>query len=96
MKTLLFSILPLTLVSAGVIQQRQSASLGPLGGLLDLLKKTNGTLNESGVLKVLPKATLVKMEQREPQLRKTAKRHIARYGPYVLAGKNVSFLFRTK
>jgi hypothetical protein len=89
MKSLLFSVLPLALVSASPIEPRQTAAAGPIGPLLALLKGSNGTISLSGIVSALPKAKLAKVEELQPQLRKTAKRLVASYGPYILAGKNV-------
>lgn len=90
MKNLLFSVLPLALVSAGPIQPRQSAASGPIGPLLALLKGSNGTISVPTIVSALPKAKLAKVEELQPRMRKTAKRLVASYGPYILAGKNVS------
>jgi hypothetical protein len=90
MRNLLLSVLPLALVSATPIEPRQAGG-SPAGPLLALLKGSkNGTLSAAAIIAGLPKANLAKVEELQPQLRKTAKRLVASYGPYILAGKNVS------
>lgn len=90
---LIFSVLPLALVSANPIQPRQESATGsgPVSPLLALLKGSGGAPSASTLVAALPKAKLAKVEESQPQLRKTAKRLIASYGPYILAGKNVNW-----
>lgn len=99
MKNLIFSLLPLALVSANPIERRQATEaekadewpILPL--LLALGEKVNGNasaVTPSLIVSALPQAKLAKVEETQSPLRKTAKRLVASYGPYVLVGKNVS------
>lgn len=88
MKNLIFSVLPLALVSANPIEPRQENS--PLAPLLAAVKGSGAPISANSLVAVLPKAKLAKVEELPPLLRPTAKRMVATYGPYTLVGKNVS------
>ncbi|KAE9977428.1 hypothetical protein BLS_001411 [Venturia inaequalis] len=86
MKNLIFSVLPLALVSANPIEPRQENS--PLAPLLAAVKGSGAPISANSLVAVLPKAKLAKVEELPPLLRPTAKRMVATYGPYTLVGKN--------
>jgi hypothetical protein len=99
MKSLILSfVLPLVASSAVLVPRvpqttpSTAAPKSPFGGLRDLIKGKNGTAATAAIIAALSNAKLDKVEHVKAQLRPGAKRLVARYGPYVLAGKGVSHI----
>lgn len=88
MKSLIFSLVPLALVSANPIQPRQLVN-NPLAPLMAAIKESGAPVSGAAAVAVLPKAKFIKQEEMKPTMRQTAKRLAATYGPYTLVGKNV-------
>jgi hypothetical protein len=92
MKSIILSVLPLA-ASAAVLQPRVPQGINPnspFGPLAGLLKGLNSSQASATVAKALPKAPLFKVTNIKAELRPGAKRSIALFGPYVLAGREVS------
>jgi hypothetical protein len=91
MKGFILSLLPLA-ASAAVLQPRVPQGINPkspLGPLASILKGLNGTAAAAAVAKALPSNKLAKVTTLPAQLRPGAKRTVASYGPYLLAGRDV-------
>jgi hypothetical protein len=106
MKSLFISLLPLAVYSAVLIPRQAPYSNAPtlleslLGPLIGLVGPLAGIIGGSGnvaenIVKVLPKAKLANVKTIAPQVRPTAKRVVASYGPYVLPGRGVCTFYAT-
>jgi hypothetical protein len=91
MKGFNLALLPLA-ASAAVLQPRVPQDINPkspFGPLASILKGLNGTAAAAAIAKVLPQNKLAKVTTLKAELRPGAKRTVASYGPYVLAGRDV-------